>query len=97
MQQNLRVTKLNDGIPIEQVIDSIVWKQPKPRYCWAQPGDTKSNAKFGALYNWHSVNTGKLCPIGWHVPSDVEWIALGNYLITMATTLRRVDPISAKL
>lgn len=28
--------------------------------------------KYGNLYNWFAVNTGKLCPIGWHVPSDDE-------------------------
>ena len=29
--------------------------------------------KYGALYNWYAVNSGKLCPTGWHVPSDEEW------------------------
>lgn len=28
---------------------------------------------FGALYNWLTVNTGKLCPAGWHVPSSDEF------------------------
>jgi uncharacterized protein (TIGR02145 family) len=32
---------------------------------------------YGALYNWYSINTGKLCPCGWHVPSDIEW---GRYI-----------------
>jgi len=32
------------------------------------------------LYNWYTVNTGKLAPTGWHVPTDAEWTALGNYL-----------------
>jgi uncharacterized protein (TIGR02145 family) len=27
------------------------------------------------------VKTGKLCPEGWHVPSDDEWTTLENYLI----------------
>jgi len=26
------------------------------------------------------VNTGKLCPVGWRVPSDSEWTALTDYL-----------------
>jgi uncharacterized protein (TIGR02145 family) len=33
------------------------------------------------MNNWFSVNTGKLCPAGWHVPSDAEWIQLEDYLI----------------
>ncbi len=35
---------------------------------------------YGVLYNWYAVNTGKLCPTGWHVPSDAEWTTLENYL-----------------
>jgi uncharacterized protein (TIGR02145 family) len=37
--------------------------------------------KYGALYNWYAVNTGKLAPDGWHVPTDAEWIELEDYLI----------------
>jgi uncharacterized protein (TIGR02145 family)/uncharacterized repeat protein (TIGR02543 family) len=36
--------------------------------------------KWGALYNWAVVNTGKLAPPGWHVPSEEEWLALENCL-----------------
>ena len=25
------------------------------------------------MYDWYAVNTGKLCPTGWHVPSDEEF------------------------
>ena len=38
-------------------------------------GDT-----YGALYNWNAVNTGDLCPTGWHIPSDTEWTTLTDYL-----------------
>jgi uncharacterized protein (TIGR02145 family) len=37
--------------------------------------------KYGALYNWYAVDTKKLAPKGWHVPSDAEWTILQNYLI----------------
>jgi uncharacterized protein (TIGR02145 family) len=32
------------------------------------------------LYNWYAVNTGKLAPTGWHVPTDSEWTVLTTYL-----------------
>jgi uncharacterized protein (TIGR02145 family) len=32
------------------------------------------------MYNWYAVNTGKLAPNGWHVPTDDEWTALTTYL-----------------
>ena len=30
-------------------------------------------AGLGALYNWFAVNTGKLAPSGWHIPSYTEF------------------------
>ena len=35
----------------------------------------------GRLYNWYAVNTGKLAPAGWHVPTNDDWTILENYLI----------------
>jgi uncharacterized protein (TIGR02145 family) len=32
---------------------------------------------FGYLYNWYAVNDPrKLCPAGWHVPTDAEWTTM---------------------
>jgi len=41
-----------------------------PAYCWDNNDERDKNKKYGALYNWYTVETGKLCPIGWHVPTD---------------------------
>ncbi len=35
---------------------------------------------YGALYNWYAVNTNKLCPEGWHVPTDLEWDQMALFL-----------------
>lgn len=35
---------------------------------------------YGNLYNWYAVNTGKLAPSGWRVPSNSEWTDLSTYL-----------------
>ena len=50
-----------------------------PGYCWYNNDSTYKNI-YGALYNWDAVNTIKLCPQGWHVPSDAEWTVLETYL-----------------
>jgi uncharacterized protein (TIGR02145 family) len=42
--------------------------------------DAANLTTYGALYNWYSVNTGKLCPVGWHVPTDNEWLLLTTNL-----------------
>lgn len=81
MTKNLRVTKLNDGTPIDLIQNVNGWDQAKPRYCWYTTVNDPNNAKYGALYNWYSVNTGKLCPEGWHVPSDAEWTIMEDYLV----------------
>lgn len=39
-----------------------------------------SKCDYGLLYNWYTVNTGKLAPTGWHVPSDSEWTTLTTWL-----------------
>jgi len=33
-------------------------------------------AKYGRLYDWETAKT--VCPAGWHLPSDAEWITLGG-------------------
>jgi uncharacterized protein (TIGR02145 family) len=35
---------------------------------------------YGAIYNYYTVSTGKLCPAGWHVSTKAEWDTLENYI-----------------
>lgn len=80
MAENLRATKFNDGATINLVEKSKTWENlSTPAYCWYDNNE-KYGRTFGALYNWYTVNTGKLCPVGWHVPTDEEWERLINFL-----------------
>jgi uncharacterized protein (TIGR02145 family) len=82
MAENLKTTRFNDGTPIPMVTDDTLWNNLKiPAYCWcyADPFPPKTTA-YGLSYNWYAVNTGKLCPTGWHVPTDAEWETLTDYL-----------------
>ena len=39
--------------------------------------DAQSLAEYGRLYNWYAVDDARsLCPVGWHVPTDEEWMVL---------------------
>ena len=81
LKENLRTTKFNDGTNIPKVIDPYIWPTlTTPGYCWFNNDSLTYSATYGALYNWYAVNTGKLCPIGWHVPSDAEWKTMEIYL-----------------
>jgi uncharacterized protein (TIGR02145 family) len=81
MQENLRVTTLNDGTGIALVEDNDTWLQTgDPGYSWYDNDEATHGNTYGAFYNWYAVNTGMLCPDGWHVATDVEWTALTDYL-----------------
>lgn len=81
MAKNLAVTKLNDGTPISLVENDSAWGQlTTPAFCWYNNDKDSLGAIYGALYTWYAVETGKLCPSGWHVPTDAEWIELTDFL-----------------
>jgi uncharacterized protein (TIGR02145 family) len=81
MNENLKATKLNDGTAIPLVADNKAWEVlTTPAFCWYNNDAAINENKFGALYNWYTVNTNKLCPKGWHVPTDAELTILITYL-----------------
>jgi uncharacterized protein (TIGR02145 family) len=81
MAENLKTTKYNTGVPIPQVTNATSWNDlSTPAYCWYNNDRATYKDIYGALYNWFTVNSGKLCPTGWHVPSDAEWTTLTDYL-----------------
>ncbi len=80
LKENLKTTHYNDGTSIPNVTDNAIWETTTSgAYCCYDNNPSNCNT-YGALYNWYAVNTDKLCPNGWHVPSDAEWTTLVNYL-----------------
>ena len=80
MSENLRTSKYSDGTPIPNVTGSTAWISLSTG-AWCNYDNSSSNgAIYGKLYNWYAVNTSKLCPTGWHVPTDAEWTVLTGYL-----------------
>ena len=68
-----------DSIPLAES-DSLWGTMTTPAYCWYD-GDSATNYDpYGALYNWYAVNTGNLCPAGWHVPTNDNITELVNYV-----------------
>lgn len=79
--ENLKVTHLNDGSVIPEITDNNAWGAlTTPGYCWYNNNYSTYGSVFGGLYNWYAVNSGKLCPQGWHVPTSAEWATLTDYL-----------------
>ncbi len=79
--KNLSTSKYNDGTPIPHVIIDTEWEAlTGPGYCWYLNDSTTYGATYGAMYNWYTVNTGNLCPTGWHIPTDDEWKTMEMYI-----------------
>ena len=78
--ENLKTSKYSDGKAIPNVTDSAQWRNLSTG-AWCNYNNSSSNDDtYGKLYNWYAVNTSKLCPTGWHVPTDAEWTVLTDYL-----------------
>jgi uncharacterized protein (TIGR02145 family) len=88
MAENLKTTKYCDGSPISPGIGApagytdwfdcgdgnYLWYGGA--YCWYENDASAYKDAYGAIYNWHAVGTGKLCPTGWHVPTISDWTTL---------------------
>ena len=74
MTKNLATSKFNDGTIIPNIQDNLEWSSTSgSAYC--------SYTNYGKLYNYYAVaDNRKLCPSGWHVPTDSEWKSLEMYL-----------------
>jgi len=79
MAENLKTTKLNDGTSILNVMNNTWVNVLTPGFCWYNNDIVNKNI-YGAIYNGHTVYSQKLCPTGWHVPTDSEWTELTNNL-----------------
>ena len=85
MAENLKTTKYNDATEIPLGSETTWSTVIAPGYCWYKNDSASYKKPYGGLYNWYAVNSGKLCPTGWHVPSDDEWKTLEMFLgITQA-------------
>ena len=81
MAENLKTKLYNNGDLIPDVTSEIEWDGlGTDAFCWYNNDQQTYKATYGALYNWYAVNTGKLWPAGWHVPSDAEWTTFIDFL-----------------
>ena len=91
---NLKVTKYNDGTLIGDSTNST-WGTAMigARTGYNISIVTLSNyvGTFGYLYNWYAVNDSrKLCPDGWHVPTNSDWNKLVKSIDSGADTSMNV-------
>lgn len=84
MVENLRTTVFNDGSPIANKTGNSDWSRATsstiPAYCWYNNDQQTHKATYGALYNGFAAINTKLCPTGWHVPTENEFAQLFTFL-----------------
>jgi uncharacterized protein (TIGR02145 family) len=80
MAENLNVTHYANGDPIPQVTNLLDWAGASTgAYCYYDNNITHRET-YGALYNGYAViESRKICPAGWHVPSYSEWSTLVDF------------------
>lgn len=73
LKSDMKVLHYPDGSPITEV--------------WSYNDNDSLANIYGRLYTWDAAmnysteeKTQGICPDGWHIPSDVEWSTLGNFL-----------------
>lgn len=86
--ENLRTTKYKDGNVIPTGHSDSEWSNLSTGAYAIYPhsqidglgSDLDVLEAYGGLYNWYAVETGKLCPDGWRVPTDEDWTSLIDYV-----------------
>lgn len=97
MAENLKVKRYRNGDSVKFVqeinynLDSTTWNHlDSGAYCIIDnTSESSQNYKgkmFGYLYNGYTLtDTRNIAPLGWHIPTDNEWMVLEEFL-GMSTT-----------
>jgi uncharacterized protein (TIGR02145 family) len=81
LKENLNVTRYSDGDQIQNVTDHALWFNLATGAYANYNNDENSAMIYGRLYNFFAAaGSKKICPDGWHVPSESDWNTLIIYL-----------------
>lgn len=88
MRENLRVTHYADGTPLKLGTTT----DAEEHYYYYPNGSEDDAVRYGLLYSWFTALNGAkptenvpsglrgICPEGWHLPSNFEWMGLEDFL-----------------
>ena len=82
--KNLDVSTYRNGDTIRHARTPEEWQDAASKgegaWCYYNH-DPKNGEVYGKLYNWYAVKDSRnLAPSGYHIPSDLEWSLLTEYL-----------------
>jgi uncharacterized protein (TIGR02145 family) len=84
LSENLKSTFYNNGEGIPMVVDNTDWLGLTTGACCYYEFVSNNHLTYGMMYNWHAIATDNICPPGWHVPTENEWLTLSDYLGEMS-------------
>lgn len=78
IKENLKTSKYRNGDTISYA--SSMPSNTSSNYSYYN-NNSSYNGTYGKLYQWSTANDSRgLCPVGWHVPSNQNWLDLSNEL-----------------
>ncbi|WP_052158213.1 fibrobacter succinogenes major paralogous domain-containing protein [Lacinutrix jangbogonensis] len=93
MKENLKTTKYNDGVAITQYTFAAHgnnWgslNNQEAFYRWADTSDLSNIVDeeltfdaYGAMYNHFAIESGKLAPAGWRIPTEADFLTLESFI-----------------
>jgi uncharacterized protein (TIGR02145 family) len=83
MAENLKVTKYRNGDLIDTTdpVTLDIAGETSPKHQWPYEGNESNVATYGRLYTWYAITDNRgICPDGWRVPNDTDWLTLIHFL-----------------
>jgi uncharacterized protein (TIGR02145 family) len=81
MAENLKVIHFRNGEAIPYVNEDTTWINLTKGALCSYKNDFENELIFGLIYNGYAViDSRKLAPSGWHIPSEHEWRTLIDFL-----------------
>jgi uncharacterized protein (TIGR02145 family) len=77
LSEDLKTTKFTDGTPIS--LESISDNEPK-WFNLTTPAYVIDYTLNSVYYNYYTIETEKICPQGWRVPTEYDWENLHDFL-----------------
>ncbi|WP_299224720.1 FISUMP domain-containing protein [uncultured Psychroserpens sp.] len=110
MLENLKTTKYNDGTPITAYTFAthgnnwLNFNTPEALYQWANTSDLNNVFDeelpfdyYGAMYNHLAIESGKLAPDGWRIPTVQDFVELQNYIANNGNSGNEATALKSKL
>jgi uncharacterized protein (TIGR02145 family) len=80
---HLRTLRYTNGDSIPWITDSLQWKNTTAGAWSAYQNDMQYEQVYGKLFNYYAItDPRKLCPLGWHVPSNTEVNTLISHVVS---------------